>query len=418
MNKKVVYSATFILLALFIALRWSYLSESGIQTNKTPKSSMHQPIAISTADVAEHTFENNSFELSHDSVEQGKDHCLSLEPGYWVNIIFNRSQPEPALTCLRISLIKLFADTPDMSLIKALRNDIHFFQLMILDFLYHEQLPPEIHLTALLKQLDAVQIQTLLIFVANSPEVRALIDDYGNGNGNGNSYNELLKSIIHFAAMYFSHSLLSLVTSDIVPEFNSAILIEMLNPSLDITLSDIWPVAIKATIHSDRDKILHKIIQHYLAKEGDSAFYYFADYFHFSTKEKFSSKFDLPSAVNTLNAWRFNQLNRLAAEDYNKDSTLVVEGISQMITRDPESFFMHVNLVESAPVQHKVIASIIQSTGFFELEAERLVLILHQQPRQLAHHLAKAYVLQFSHLPIDAYQEKTLLITEFLTSTN
>lgn len=235
----------------------------------------------------------------------------------------------------------------------------------------------------------------------------------------------LLNELVQHAIRYFPDSAVSILLGNRYEALNLRVVHALLK--LDTSagnrvtlpqLSQLWPAMEHALLGKYHTFLQQYVIELYLAANRFDTLRYLADYFQVvenTEKLEYPRRLNFPKAINTLLAWELNQLHYLDAEHYDADSELVTRDVSKMLADNPKRVFSQLTQISSAPLRDKVMASIVQSKGFFNLEQAEFVALLREQPAELATQLANAYVLQFAHLPRSEYQQTIVQMADFIT---
>ena len=224
-----------------------------------------------------------------------------------------------------------------------------------------------------------------------------------------------LQQIAAHTIAHFPDAIIHLLYRNQYQQLNHLVVQSLLTTAHEIPLPQLWPALVSAAM--TETALLQQIIEHYLKLNRTNTLYYLADYFRFHAEQSMRQPSHLPHAIATLLAWEMDQLHYLSPEDYRADSELVIQGVSAMLMRDPSRVFNRLAQMPSAPLRDKILASVVQSRGFFNLEKDRIIALLSQQPQALAQQLANAYVLQFAHLPRSEYLQTIEQFAEFVTLT-
>lgn len=218
----------------------------------------------------------------------------------------------------------------------------------------------------------------------------------------------------HFS-QNFPQTLLDLLAINSSIEMNQAMVLSLLEQGALDYIAQLWPTLQAAQLGSNYDTLLQSVIQHFLKQNTTDTLFYLSDHYHIlQSKTEFQRKFHFPNAVNTVMAWHLNAFDTIDHEQYDKDSELVIEYVGQQLQAEPVVFFAKINEVQSEPLQHKMIASVIQSKAFFSLDRQTIVTVLAEQSPQVSLALAQAYAMQFAHLEPDIYVEKTRFLDDFV----
>ena len=224
-----------------------------------------------------------------------------------------------------------------------------------------------------------------------------------------------LQQIAAHTIAHFPDAIIHLLYRNQYQQLNHLVVQSLLTTAHEIRLPQLWPALVSATM--PETALLEQIIEHYLKLNRTNTLYYLADYFRFHAEQPMRQPSHLPHAIATLLAWEMDQLHYLSPEDYRADSELVIQGVSAMLMHDPSRVFNRLAQMPSAPLRDKILASVVQSRGFFNLEKDRILALLSQQPQALAQQLANAYVLQFAHLPRSEYLQTIEQFADFVTLT-
>ena len=224
-----------------------------------------------------------------------------------------------------------------------------------------------------------------------------------------------LQQIAAHTIAHFPDAIIHLLYRNQYQQLNHLVVQSLLTTAHEIPLPQLWPALVSAAM--PETALLEQIIEHYLKLNRTNTLYYLADYFRFHTEQPMRQPSHLPHAIATLLAWEMDQLHYLSPEDYRADSELVIQGVSAMLMHDPSRVFNRLAQMPSAPLRDKILASVVQSRGFFNLEKDRILALLSQQPQALAQQLANAYVLQFAHLPRSEYLQTIEQFADFVTLT-
>lgn len=235
----------------------------------------------------------------------------------------------------------------------------------------------------------------------------------------------LLDALAQQAIQQFPDNAVSILLRNQYTQLNLIVVHALLNPETSIgntitlpQLSQLWPALAHADSGKYRAWLLQQVIARYLTANRTDTLLYLAGYFQFTENREntaFPRKFNLPNAINTLLAWELDQLHYLNAEHYDADSELVIRGVSSLLAENPNRVFSRLAQISPEPLRNKIMASVVQSPGFFNLEQAQFAALLRQQPSDLAEQLANAYVLQFAHLSESEYQQSIAYIAGFVT---
>lgn len=195
---------------------------------------------------------------------------------------------------------------------------------------------------------------------------------------------------------------------------NQTMLEALMSKESPLALHELWPTIVDSYLGVSKEQLLESVIAQYLHTDPVDTLYYLHDHYLFNEAEQYSRKFNFPDAITTLYAWQSGQIAQLSAEQYDKDSALVINYLGRVLSEDVESFANQLNDIATQPVSEKVVASVIQSTDFFRLNTDQLTRMLAQLPSPLSKALASAYALQFQALAAEEQQHKTRPLRGYL----
>lgn len=196
---------------------------------------------------------------------------------------------------------------------------------------------------------------------------------------------------------------------------NQAVIDAMIANKALGSIAEFWPRLQATKLGAARDTVQQAVIHYYLQQDPTTTLVYLTDHYQITANDtQFHRRFDFPKALNTLLAWHFDSVKLLTEEEYDKDSTLVIDYLGQQLAAEPVAFFAKITAVQSEPLQHQMLASIMQAKEFFSLDQQTFTDILSTQPASVSAALARAYALQYQHLQAEAYAQKTQFLQAFL----
>jgi len=392
-------------------------TETNTQTSTKAKTETHTKLIQHAASPG----------LSNTANTSANPICFAQPLDYWLNAALRIASQEKsantdALPCIRAHLWLLAGKSrqserlpkPSKLLLQKL-SEYQLSRLIVIIAIQPEEFAEHWHSPAVLVYSPMALLEPVfeLLHTGQAPPHAAHIKK------------TLLNELVQHAIRYFPDSAVSILLGNRYEALNLRVVHALLK--LDTSagnrvtlpqLSQLWPAMEHALLGKYHTFLQEYVIELYLAANRFDTLRYLADYFQVvenTENLEFPRRFNFPKAINTLLAWELNQLHYLDAEHYDADSELVTRGVSKMLADNPKRVFSHLTQISSAPLRDKVMASIVQSKGFFNLEQAEFVALLREQPAELATQLANAYVLQFAHLPRSDYQQTIVQMADFIT---
>lgn len=404
---RVRYAIVVLLIAACCIGGWFFISHerrnTTLQANQPDK--VTQPTALhETADGDTYPRANhsNSFPVISDAS------CATQSLTTLLSVLFTQQVSQEVSQQTTHCLINTLRVTATHKIYAELLTNDTFFQWLSFSFVHQQALRADLQLSALL----AAQNGFSFLAIVQTLELQHDVADFLTANNS--SLRELNSAILSYLLANSPFELLDLLNAELSDDVNIPIVGLLLSAQHPFSLAELWPILIKVELDEERDNLLQRVVQQYLDKDEEGTMYYLSDFYQFSKDEGYGRKYQFPKAINTLMAWHLNQLNSLTPEDYDKDSSVVIKKVGELLKNDPQQLFQQMRQIESAELQHKVFASVIQSKAFFSLEKQQFLHTLTQQPPELAHLLARAYVLQYAYLEGEEYRAKVEGLQAFL----
>lgn len=334
--------------------------------------------------------------------------CFDKKLPVLLSALFSERSSLAAIKHSTDCLVQRLREMPSHEATEQLVTTDTFFQWLSFVFINQEKLLAALHVTPLLTEQNLFSFLSIVQTLELQPEVIRYLAF------NESSLRELNTAVLGYLLANAPYELLDILNAGLSDEINIPIVGLLLSATHPFSLAELWPVLIKVELDEERDVLLQGLVQQYLAKDEEATMYYLSDFYQLSTSDSYGRKYHFPKAINTLMAWHLNHLNALNPEEYDKDSLMVIKKVGELLTEDPQQLFEQMKQVKSSELQHKVFASVIQSKAFFGLNKPELLRTLTQQPPELAHLLARAYVLQFAYLEGEEYQAKIEGLGEYL----
>lgn len=404
---RVRYAIVVLLIAACCIGGWFFISHE--RRNTTLQASQPDKVTQPTAlhetadgDTYPHANHSNSFPVISDVS------CATQSLTASLSVLFTQQVSQEVSQQTTHCLINTLRVTATHKIYAELLTHDTFFQWLSFSFVHQQALRADLQLSALL----AAQNGFSFLAIVQTLELQHDVADFLTANNS--SLRELNSAILSYLLANSPFELLDLLNAELSDDVNIPIVGLLLSAQHPFSLAELWPILIKVELDEERDNLLQRVVQQYLDKDEEGTMYYLSDFYQFSKGGGYGRKYQFPKAINTLMAWHLNQLNSLTPEDYDKDSSVVIKKVGELLKNDPQQLFQQMRQIESAELQHKVFASVIQSKAFFSLEKQQFLHTLTQQPPELAHLLARAYVLQYAYLEGEEYRAKVEGLQAFL----
>lgn len=382
---------------------WLAMSQKNVEPTIKPTSNELQFDALATEEWPTDVELNEAASASHTSLA-----CSDKALPLWLDDVFTQSTQTVASNDAINCFLKYLRDADTNAVNQQLLTSEHFFRWLSFVFIYQAKLPAELHFASLLERQNLYSFLSII----QSLEFQNSIHNFLAAHGS--SIRELNSALLGYLLATSPYELLDILNAGLSEDVNVPAVALLFSATQTFSLAEIWPLVIAVELDEERDELIQMLVQRYLTQDEEATMYYLSDFYTFSNNGNYGQQFQFSNAINSMMAWHLNQLDLLAPAHYDKESPLVTRKIYQLLTDDPSRVFEQLKHVTSPQLQQQVFASVVQSSAFFSLEKSVVLNILKKQPPELAHLLARAYVLQFAYLSPDEYQEQITGLESFL----
>jgi hypothetical protein len=286
-------------------------------------------------------------------------------------------------------------------------NESSLFRLVLLQYKQSE-------FAGVVEALSDQQIADFLLKFVHHKQTEAFIGKHWD------THADVLLNFISQVAKQHPDKLLFVLENSKDHSLNEILLMSIMDSEVLVDIEDFWPAVANGYWGSglsgnSKDQVLEDLIWHYLTIDAESTITWLHDQFALHPTGQHTRKFNFPKAVKTMYAWQSGELAKLSAEEYEKDSLLVIEYMGSLLTQDPQHLTNQFNQIADTPLVEPVVASLIQSEQFFMLSHDQLLDMLNSSPANVASALAQAYTLQLQYSEATNKDDTLQLLQQFIT---